>query len=98
MQRAWTTLSWPRGFTHLAVAPGTAGGLAVVAGDAGSVAGAGEAAGPGDLVAADLAVDLLVGADAHEGDVEVALAVAAGQALLVVHLVVDVHLLGLKSK
>ena len=39
---------------HLSVAPGAAGGLAVVAGDDGGVAGAGEAARPRDLVAAHL--------------------------------------------
>ena len=39
---------------HLSVAPGAAGGLAVVAGDDGGVAGAGEAARPRDLVAANL--------------------------------------------
>ena len=43
-----------------------------------------------------LAVDVVIGADGEGGVGEAALAVAAGQALLVVHLVVDVHLLGLK--
>ena len=45
---------------------------------------------------ADLAVDVVVGADGEDGDVEVALAVSARQALLVIDLVVDVDLLGLK--
>ena len=45
-----------------------------------------------------LAVEVVVGADGEDGDVEVALAVGARQALLVVDLVVYVRLLGLKGK
>ena len=43
-----------QGFTHLAITPGTAGGLPVVAGDDRGVAGACEAARPRHLVAAHL--------------------------------------------
>ena len=43
-----------------------------------------------------LAVDVVVGSDGEDGHVEAAAAVGARQALLVVHPVVDVHLLRLK--
>ena len=44
-----------------------------------------------------LAVDVVVWSDGEDGHVEAAAAVGARQALLVVHTVVDVHLLRLKQ-
>ena len=47
-------------------------------------------------MAADLAVDVIVRSDGHNGDVHGALAVPTRQTLLVVHVALDVHFLSLK--
>ncbi len=46
---------------------------------------------------ANLAVDVVVGSDSQDGHVDVALAVGAREALLVIKLTLDHHLLGLSG-
>jgi hypothetical protein len=53
---------------------------------------------PGDLEAADSTVDVVVRPDGKDVDVDATLAVLAGQAVLVVHATLDVHLFGLKLR
>ncbi len=79
-------------YRYLPVASWTVVWLSVVPRYDGRVRGALVAARPADLLAADLAVDLVVRPDGHDADVHRALAVVAAQALLVVHAALDVHL------
>ncbi len=65
----------------LSVTPGAVGGLALLAGDDRRVGGARVLAGPGQLVAAHAAVDVVVGTNRQDRDVEVALALATREAL-----------------
>lgn len=83
-------------YAYLSVAPGAAGDVSLLPEDEGGVGLAGVPAGPGDLVAADLAIDIIVRPDGHYGDVNRPAAVAARQALLVINPALDVDLLGLK--
>ena len=80
---------------HLSVASGTAVWFSLVPGDNAGVGAPLEPVGPGDLVAADSAVDVLVWSHCQQGDVDGTLAVAARETLLVVDLALDVDLLSL---
>jgi len=82
------------GLEHLAVAARAVLPLSLLARDDRGVAGDDVAAGPGDLVAADAAVEVVVRPDGRDGDVYGPAAVLARHALLVVEPALDLHPLG----
>lgn len=75
------------------MASGAVVGLALLARDDGGVGGAEVLRGPGHLEAADPAVDVVIGANGQDVDVDAPLAVLARQAVLVVNSPLDVDLL-----
>ena len=75
------------------MASGAVVGLAFLARDDGGVGGAEVLRGPGHLEAADPAVDVVIGANGQDVDVDAPLAVLARQAVLVVNSPLDVDLL-----
>ena len=79
------------------MASGTVVGLALLARDDGGVGGADVLRRPRDLEAADPAVDVVVGTDGQDVDVDASLAVLAGQAVLVVNPALNVDLFSLWS-
>jgi hypothetical protein len=81
---------------YLSVTPGAVVGLPFFAHDGCRVRGSDVPGRPGDLEAADSAVDVVVRPDGQDVDVDATLAVLAGQAVLVVHATLDVHLFGLQ--
>ena len=72
-------------------------GLSLLSGDDRRVRGPEVLGRPRDLETADAAVDVVVGPDGQDVDVDAPLAVLATQAVLVVNPSLDVYLLGLKE-
>ncbi len=85
------------GLENHSTAPGAIGGLSVLAGDHGGVGHARVSIRPRNLIAANRAVNFIVGPDLEKGDVDHAVAVVTHEALLMERSALDDHFLGVED-